>query len=201
MDTERQETWQERYESGNPGWDTGEPDNNLIEIVTQRPIVPCKTLEVGSGTGTNAVWLARQGFAVTGMDIVESATEKARERAKSQNLVCDFHVGDFLSDTIPNAPFEFVFDRGCFHSFPEQKEKIAYAKRVAEHLEDDGLWLSLLGNADDPPRDTGPPRVSALEIVSAVEPCFEVLSMVSTFFQSRGNRRPRAWSCLMKKRG
>jgi len=192
--------WEERYRIGSTPWDAGRPDFNLTDIVTKRPIRNCKTLEIGCGTGDNAVWLARNNFTVTGCDVSEIAVQKAREKASNANVKCTFFVTDFLNDEVPGAPFGFVFDRGCFHSFDFGEERNKFAENVAVHLEKGGLWLSIVGSADDPPRDHGPPRRTATDIVMAVEPYFEILSLDSSYFDSNRPKTPRAWVCLMRKR-
>ncbi|HTU01424.1 MAG TPA: hypothetical protein VMG58_06395, partial [Candidatus Sulfotelmatobacter sp.] len=57
-----------------------------------------------------------------------------------------------------------------------------------------------LGNADERSAAPGPPRRTAREIVKAVEPYFEILSLVSSLFGSNRPHPPRAWVCLMRKR-
>jgi len=62
-----EDRYRERYKSGDTPWDIGRPDFNLVEIVTQKPILSCKALDIGCGTGDNAIWLARRrcgGFRV-----------------------------------------------------------------------------------------------------------------------------------------
>ena len=49
------EQFRERYKSGNTPWDAGQPDFNLIEVVTEHPIQSRKALEIGCGTGDNSV--------------------------------------------------------------------------------------------------------------------------------------------------
>ena len=195
-----QERWEERYRSGSIPWDLGRPDSNLTNMVAERPIHSCKALEIGCGTGSNAVWLAQQNFQVTATDVSDLAIQKARERATDAGVKCHFVVADFLNDRLPDAPFAFVFDRGCFHSFDSDKERKKFAKNVAFHLEDDGLWLSLIGSTDGPPREVGPPQRSARDVVVAVEPYFEILLLNSTHFNSNDSDPPRAWVCLMLRR-
>lgn len=195
-----QNRFKERYRTGDTPWDLGRADFNLIDMVTKRPISKCKALDIGCGTGDNAVWLAQQNFIVTGTDSSEIAIEKAMEKVSKAKVKCTFYVIDFLKHEIPDTSFGFVFDRGCFHSFDSDEERKMYAKNVASHLEKGGLWLSLIGSADDPPRDTGPPRRTAKEIVGAVERYFEILSLTSGHFGSKRPDPPRAWVCLMKKR-
>lgn len=196
----KQNRYKDRYRIGDIPWDLGMPDFNLTDMVTKRPIRYCKTLEIGCGTGDNAVWLAQQNFVVTGTDISEIAIQKAIEKASKAGVKCTFLVIDFLNQKISGAPFGFVFDRGCFHSFNSDEERQQFAINAAFHLEKGGLWLSIVGSADDPPRDSGPPQLTAKDIVTAVEPYFEILSLNSRHFDSNRPNPPRAWVCLMRKR-
>jgi cyclopropane fatty-acyl-phospholipid synthase-like methyltransferase len=169
-------------------------------MVIERPIPSCKALEIGCGTGTNAVWLAEHNFEVTATDVSEMAIQRAGKRASDAGVKCTFLVTNFLNDKIPTAPFGFVFDRGCFHSFGSDKERDRFAENVAFHLEKGGRWLSLVGSIDDGPRDVGPPQRSARDIVLAVEPYFQILSLTSSHFESNRSEPPRIWVCLTRKR-
>ncbi len=195
-----QNRFEERYRAGDTPWDVGKPDFNLTDIVTRRPIPNCRALGIGCGTGDNAVWLAQQNFIVTGCDTSEIAIQKAIEKASKAEVKCTFVVTDFPNHEIPGAPYEFVFDRGCFHSYASNAERTKFANNVAHHLEKGGLWLSIISSADDQPRDFGPPRHTAREIVTAVEPYFEILSLTSSHFGSNRPNPPRSWVCLMQKR-
>jgi SAM-dependent methyltransferase len=171
-----------------------------MEMVTKRPIPKCKALEIGCGTGDNAIWLAQQDFVVTACDSSEIAIEKAIEKASKADVKCSFVVIEFLSNDVPGLPFSFVFDRGCFHSFDEAEERTRFAENVSSHLEKGGLWLSLIGNADEQRRGPGPPTRTAGDIVAAVEPFFEILLLTSSHLDSNRENPPRAWVCLMQKR-
>ncbi len=195
-----QESWQDRYQAGATPWETGRSDFNLTCAVLNRPILACKAIDIGCGTGISAIWLAQKGFTVTGVDISEIAVQKARENAADNGIKCDFFTADFQEKTISGAPFGFAFDRGCFHSFKSDKELKQFAENMARHLGKDGLWLNLSGNADDEPRDVGPPRISARDIVVAVEPWFEIISLTASYFDSNRPVAPLAWACLMRKR-
>ncbi len=192
--------FRERYEAGDTPWDIGKPDFNLIQTVTTAAIKPCKALDMGCGTGDNAIWLARQNFHVTGIDTSEIALEKAKEKAIKAKVKCIFLVRDILGSRVEGAPFGFAFDRGCFHTLDSDKERKRFARKVSGHLKEDGLWLSLIGNADEDRHVPGPPQRSAGDIVNAVEPYFEILSLVSGCFGSNRPNPPRAWICLMRKR-
>ena len=61
--------WNDRYRDDNLPWDTGRPSAELQRVLGRNPILSCRALELGCGTGTNSVWLAQQGFEVTGIDL------------------------------------------------------------------------------------------------------------------------------------
>ena len=195
-----EERFEKRYESGDTPWDIGKPDFNLIQTVTTMAIEPCTALDIGCGTGDNSIWLSQKNFQVIGIDISEIAIQKAIEKASKANIKCTFIVMDFLPNKIEGAPFGFAFDRGCFHSLNSDEERESFSENVAAHLEKDGLWLTLVGNADGQRHGPGPPQRTARDIVNLVEPYFEILSLVSSYFGSNRPNPPRAWVCLMRKR-
>jgi len=194
------ERYRERYKSGQTPWDVGRPDFNLIEVVSQKPIPGCKALDIGCGTGDNALWLAQSGFQVTGTDTSEIALGKAKEKLSQAGVEYRFLLADFLNEAVEGAPFGFAFDRGCFHSFASENDRSRFARNVAAHLAEAGLWLTLVGSADERRDGPGPPQRKASDIVLAVEPFFEIFSLTSSYFDSNRPNPPRAWRCLMQKR-
>ncbi len=192
--------FQERYQTGNTPWEIHRPDFNLIDTVEQTPIAPGRTLDIGCGTGNNTIWLQQQGFAAIGIDRTELAIHKAREKAEAAGIDCGFHVLDFLTEEIPGAPFAFAFDRGCFHHFLEYDKLDEFAEKVAEILVNDGLWLTLTGNADETRPGPGPPQLSGRLIVNAVEPLFKILSLVASHFDTDQEVPAKNWVCLLQKR-
>ncbi len=192
--------WDDRYATGDLPWDTGEPDHHLVEVVRSRPVPPGSALEIGCGTGTNALWLAHQGFSVLGIDVSPIAIDQARAKTAEQEVACRFATLDFLQSEIPNGPFDFVFDRGCFHVFDDADEHAQFAHRVAQMLSPDGLWLSLIGSTEGPERDHGPPRRSAWDIVTAIEPHLEIAEFRAVDFRANVPTPVRAWLCISRQR-
>ncbi len=190
-------SWNDSYAAAEPPpWDTGTPDPMLVEMIESGAIAPGRALEVGCGTGTNAIYLAEHGFDVVGVDIAPLAIEKARLQAQGRGR---FSVVDFMKEPAPGGPFDFVFDRGCFHTFDEDHERARFAQNVAAALVDGGLWLSLIGSTEGAPRDVGPPRRSAREVMNAIEPSLEILEFRSRAFDVFGEQL-KAWQCLSRKR-
>jgi SAM-dependent methyltransferase len=190
-------SWNESYASELAPWDTGVPEPLLVEFVTSGSVAPGRTLEIGAGTGTNAIWLAERGFDVVGIDISSLAVEKANAKLNGRALSCRFATLDFLAAPPSDGPFHFVFDRGCFHVFDEPAERARFALHVAATLAPDGLWLSLIGSTEGPPREVGPPRRSAREIALAIEPALEIIELRSAQFRSH---EAKAWFCLSRQR-
>ncbi|MGH9615752.1 MAG: class I SAM-dependent methyltransferase [Acidobacteriaceae bacterium] len=190
-------SWNESYASGQLPWDTGQPEPVLVEFVASGRVRQGPTLEIGAGTGTNAIWMAERGFDVLGVDVSPLAVEKAHAKMEGRALRCRFAAWDFLGAPPPDGPFQFVFDRGCFHVFDEPGERLRFATQVAAALAPDGLWLSLIGSTEGPPREIGPPRRSAREVTLAIEPALEIVELRSAEFRGHGAK---AWFCLSRQR-
>ncbi|MGE4054319.1 MAG: class I SAM-dependent methyltransferase [Vicinamibacterales bacterium] len=191
--------WNEHYASGQTPWDSGEPDPALVAAVEAGTIPAGRALEVGCGTGTNALWLAAHGFDVLGVDVSPLAIDRARAKMGDGGATCRFELLDFLEDP-PEGPFDFVFDRGCFHVFDAPEVRARFAALVAGVLTPGGLWLSLIGSTEGAARDTGPPRRSARDIASAVEPVLEIVELRSIHFDLDLEMPPAAWLCLSRVR-
>jgi SAM-dependent methyltransferase len=190
-------SWNESYASGQLPWDIGQPEPLLVEFVTSGGVPPAPTLEIGAGTGTNAIWLAEHGFDVLGVDVSPLAVERAHAKMEGRALRCRFAALDFLAAPPPGGPFQFVFDRGCFHVFDEPGERQRFAVQVAASLTPSGFWLSMIGSTEGPPREVGPPRRSAREITLAIEPVLEIIELRSAEFLGHGAK---AWFCLSRRR-
>ena len=191
--------WDKRYQTGDLPWDTGIVDFHLKHFVREYKIKPCKVLEVGCGTGTNALWFAKQGFKVTAIDISPRAIELATKKIGRTKARTKLIEGDILKTEVGGG-FGFTFDRGVFHTLHNQRKRVKLARLLSTCLRKDGLWLSLIGSADGPKLNVGPPRLKAHEIVSAVEPFFKIISLKATRFGTPSKPGPAAWECLMQKR-
>ena len=100
--------WEEHYRSGHPPWDTGRASSELIRIVEEERIDPCRAIELGCGTGTNAVWLAERGFEVSAVDLVPLAIEKAIDRAAKAGVKVQFLSLNLLELPDLGEPFDFL---------------------------------------------------------------------------------------------
>ncbi len=192
--------WDKRYDEDDRPWDSGLPDTALINLITSWPNTPGKVLDIGCGSGTNAIWLAEQGAEVTGLDISTSAIALAKQRQAKHGVDCRLLAEDFLACSLEADSFDLIFDRGCFHCISEENQQ-RYVEKAATCLKPNRLWLSLIGNKDQENDEEGPPRMSAAAICSLVEPSFEILSLKSALQTSTKLPLPiRFWHCLMRMR-
>ena len=121
------------YRFGHPRWDTGiTPPEVVAQIEGDDRLQPGSALELGCGTGTTAIYLARHGWDATGVDYVGSAIVTARRKARAAGVRAAFVRGDVttLAELGVRGPFDFVLDIGCFHGIPAERRP-AYAGGVA----------------------------------------------------------------------
>jgi methyl halide transferase len=195
--------WDEHYKTGFMPWDSGVAEPELTKVAAELGLRGKRVLEIGCGTGTNAIWMAQQGAEVLATDLSPTAIEMAKTKAKGQRGL-SFACSDICAATpAPANSVEFVFDRGVFHSVPAEARPV-FAKRVAEVLRDGGHWLSLSGNADEKrePGVMGPPQLTALEITAVVEPHFQIQRLIAMRFKHPSPEAPQflGWSVLMRRR-
>ena len=93
-------------------WETG-PREELVGLVESGRIAPCRAIDLGCGTGSNAIFLALHGFDVTGVDFAASAIEEARRRADVADVAARFVMDDLTNLRQVQGPFDFLVDYGA----------------------------------------------------------------------------------------
>lgn len=196
-DTAESQKWDERYRGDDAPWDTGRPSSELQRVLAELGVKPGRALDLGCGTGANGVWLAQQGFEVTGIDVSEVAIERARQRAQEAGVEVNFVVGDVLTPPHFDRPFAFLFDRGCYHVV-RRVDPLAYGTAVLPLLAPGAVGLILAGNAKEP-HDEGPPTVTEKELRDELELFFTIRRLREFRFDSRpgSDESFLAWSCLI----
>lgn len=121
-----------------PPWDTGISPPELLAFINQHS--PGKALDLGCGSGTNCITLARSGWQVTGVDFANRAIRLAKQKAKRAGLAIDLHVADVTHFQSSKAPFDLVLDIGCFHSLAPEGKK-AYRENMRHLLAPEGTLL------------------------------------------------------------
>jgi len=74
-------------------WNIEAPPHLLVRLVKEGMIKPCKAIDLGCGTGNYAIYLAEQGFDVTGVDSSATAIQIAAEKARGERGQLQVHSG------------------------------------------------------------------------------------------------------------
>jgi cyclopropane fatty-acyl-phospholipid synthase-like methyltransferase len=118
----------------NPPWDTGVTPPEVVEAIEgSDALKPGRALDLGCGTGTNSLYLARHGWAVVGVDLAATAIHKARRKAREAGLSADFHTADVTRLDFLQPPFDLALDIGCFHALDAQ-ERVRYQDQLRRLL-------------------------------------------------------------------
>jgi SAM-dependent methyltransferase len=119
-------------------WHQSDPPR-LLQNVVQRREKPGKTLDIGCGAGTYAIYLVQQGYAVTAVDFLEQAVHLTREQAAKAGVSIEVHRADILQ-WAGSGPFDLILDSGCLHGMNDT-ERRAYRVRLLEWLAADGDYV------------------------------------------------------------
>ena len=95
-------------------WHRDAPDGFLPEVVEARA-KPGRALDLGCGSGVFSVWLAKQGYQVTGLDFIPRAIEMSKARAEAEGVHVNWINADLLTWTA-SGQFDVIVDSGCLHS-------------------------------------------------------------------------------------
>lgn len=136
--------YRQRYANTQPTqqeWTSATAAPELVKLVMNGAIpAGARVLEVGCGVGSESVYLAVQGFQVSGIDISEHAIERARTLAGVYGAEVDWAVGDVLDLPYEEDSFDVVVDRGCFHCLRDH-ERAKFASEIARVIRSRGLYV------------------------------------------------------------
>lgn len=205
--------WQRRYVDGDTPWDSGRVDRELQRLIesgdTDAPNVGTRAIDLGCGTGINAVYLAEQGFEVTAVDLAPQALERAQLRVVERAIVGSFALGAvqprFVLGDVTQlddvaGPFDFVFDRGCYHCVRRAGLLGGYLATL-RRLTTTGSRILILAGNPDAGEAGGPPKVTAAELAADFEKFCRIERLEAMRFQEAdGSDGPLGWSLLMTRR-
>ncbi len=182
------------YRQGSPPWDIGRPQPAVVSLARDGGFFG-EVLDVGCGTGENALYLASRGFSVTGVDAAPTAIARARAKADHRQLAVRFEIADALDLRAVGRTFDSAVDCGLFHTFDDRARRLF--ERSLRAVLRPGAQYNLLCFSDQEPGDWGPRRVSQAEIRSTFAAGWRVNSIVAARFATidpvDGSWSPRAW--------
>ena len=98
--------------SNNLPWDIEQPDPNLKWIIDFINLSNKNILEVGCGSGNDAIYLSNNGFEVDAIDLHPISIDKAKSKSTQVNFIC----GDVFYDLPSNKTYDLIYDRGFIHN-------------------------------------------------------------------------------------
>lgn len=160
--------WDERYRSSDLVW-SATPNQFLVAEASGLP--PARALDVASGEGRNAVWLAEQGWMVTAVDFSGVGMDKARKLAESRGV----EVQWILADVTEYQPRPSAYDLivVLYLQLPADSRQRAFEK-CTSGLESNGLLLYVGHDLDNIEHGYGGPQTP--EVLTTPEAMAELVT-------------------------
>jgi 2-polyprenyl-3-methyl-5-hydroxy-6-metoxy-1,4-benzoquinol methylase len=167
---------------GTPPWDVGHPQAEFVGLGRGGEIGG-SVLDVGCGTGENALFFAGLGLEVWGLDAAPLAIEKASKKAAQRRAAVSFVVGDALDLQRLGRRFDTVTDCGLFHVFADE-ERVRFVKSLGSALKRGGTYFMLCMSDAEPAGWGGPRRVTRDEIMTTFTGSWEINWIREARFES-----------------
>jgi len=143
--------WDERYASTDLVW-TAEPNQFLPDLVAD--LSPGRALDVACGEGRNAIWLASQGWDVTGVDFSPVAIAKAGRLSQQAGVSPEFVAAD-LSTWEPTTSFDLIIE--FYLQVPEALRRRVH-RSMGAALARGGTYLVVAHHTDNLEHGSGGPQ-------------------------------------------
>jgi ubiquinone/menaquinone biosynthesis C-methylase UbiE len=176
-------SWEDAYKT-RPPWDIGRPQPAFVELVHAGELNTGRVLDVGCGTGENALFLAEAGLSVVGVDLSTRAIDAAKAKATERKLKVDFRLANALSLDFKDGYFDNAVDSGLFHTF-DDSDRVDFVREIARVLKTDGRYFMLCFSDKEPTNWGGPRRIAKEEIESTFSVLFNINYIKDAYFATR----------------
>jgi SAM-dependent methyltransferase len=174
------------------------PAGELLRVLDEGVVPVGSALELGCGTGADAIHLVRCGFDVTAVDSSPTAIERARVRAEQEDLLPRFVLGDVFEFAPTAGQFDLVYDAGFYHFI--RRDDLDRYLDVLWRVTHPGSYYLALAGAPGATTEGAPPQVGKRQIYLELGRLFELVHLRPCRLESpyRRDGFP-AWSCLMRR--
>lgn len=176
-----------RYQTQQVPWDLELPPPEVISLTGE--LAPGRALDLGSGFGRAAVYLARHGWVVDGIDFIDLAVAEATRRTADLGLPIHFYQADITNLHFLAGPYDWAIDVGCAHSLTIEQWLLHHAE-LKRLLRPGGHYL-LYGRLHQPPETWG---LDEPHLLTLLQDGFTLVDHVhSTTHMPDGSSWPSAW--------
>ena len=164
-----------------PRWDTGITPPELMDFINKHP--SGRALDLGCGTGTNVVTLAKNGWEVIGVDFIPKAVRTAEKKIKQEQVSANVFVDDVTKLKLIKGKFDLIYDIGCYHNL-SPNGKYAYEINLNGFMKPGSSYL-LYGFLNQPGYEFG---ISNEDIIR-----FSFSLTLIQRIDGQDHERPSAW--------
>ena len=181
-------------------WEIGHHDKNIEEVLD------CQSgsvLELGCGSGNDAIWFAKKGFNVTAVDISEKEINLAKEKSKGISNIN--YIIDDVHSFSTEEKFDIIYDRGCIHNnqdmVGDRSLQILFSK-LHQMLKDDGKIIILTGNPNHADHlQVAPTPVTIWTIEISSQNLFKIKLVKEIIFElNEGYEDSLGWLFILEKK-
>jgi cyclopropane fatty-acyl-phospholipid synthase-like methyltransferase len=110
-------------------WIFGPLTSQLVELVESGRLPPGRAIDLGCGVGKEAIYLASQGFEVTGVDFSPTALKRARRNARKAGVQATFVQDDLTNLQFVSGEFDLLVDIGALYDL-DPADRDLYVQNV-----------------------------------------------------------------------
>jgi methyl halide transferase len=192
----KREDWQRHYDENDMGWDLGQVAPPFVRLWEEGQLPMGKVLIPGCGRGHEVLFLAENGFEVTGVDYSDGAVTYLRNALKERNLKGQILQQDFFSlNSSHDELYDLIIEQTFFCAISPQYRQ-DYVSNVSRILKPGGILVGLFYHTD---KEGGPPYNTTREdLETHFSEKFKIIKLEKET-SSAEQRKNKEWLVILKK--
>jgi ubiquinone/menaquinone biosynthesis C-methylase UbiE len=139
------------YEAGAAFWEKFTPTKTLVDFLHEwKPTKGLKAVDMGCGEGRDSIFLANEGFDVTGVDSSRSGIKRAKTRAKAERANVNFIVADVTKLPMKDGTYDLSINIACLQMIIHQHARDKHLREAHRVLGNGGTYFSCNGAVEEP---------------------------------------------------
>jgi methyl halide transferase len=189
--------WQKHYDENDLRWDLGQVAPPFVRLWEEKKLGQGRVIIPGCGRGHEVLFLARNGFQVTGLDFAPGAVDSLSLSLKDNGLQADvLHQDFFQLDENHISHYDLMLEQAFFCAIHPSKRS-AYVATAARILREGALLAGLFYETDE---EGGPPyNTTPADILEHFSDEFHIEALEKTP-HSVEQRKDKEWLGLLRKK-